>query len=161
MSDCYENILGCSVHVFLTFQEVDLVSKLLEVGLEEAAAVAVLDRSPTLQLSCWVGAGPQCAAEMQVLCCLDDGRTPFPATTLEYGASFPYDKDALASQTASGRLEAGEWRRVRLLLAGYVPGVRRCTVVLRGRDGHYWRGHYGARFSGCRLQLVPRDNGTP
>lgn len=40
------------------------------------------------------------------------------------------------------------------VLAGYPPGVRHATVVLRGRDLRFWRGHYGAKLAAPSLRFM-------
>lgn len=65
---------------------------------------------------------------------------------------FPWNRSAIA-HWSSGQLATMQntWLCASYTFKGYQPGVRRALVVLRGKDGRFWAGHYGSKFAAPEL----------
>lgn len=146
-------------------QAVDLVPLLVKRGLTVDEAEALLDSSPVLELSVYIGSRSDCSSKAQVWLVVDDGGRVLP--TYVSRDDHPWHEDALAhtvydtddDPAAEGKLpHQGHWLRYTSVLQGYPTGARRALLALRGQDCPFWAGNYGAKFSAPQLRfLLPSE----
>lgn len=55
-------------------------------------------------------------------------------------------------------MRPGHWRRIAHVFRECPQNLQRVTVFLEGKDGRYWAGRYGAKFSSPQLHFLQSDN---